>query len=129
MKKRIWILAILLGMQGVALADQPGKYARLVCRDDDPFVFCTQGCKGQDYNWKPVGDPTKGGWQPVNGYCPIPVIALNCQVGPYRLGRDWTQTAYVAWFQYMEVCKWPHEEGKWEARDGQGNPEDEPYSH
>ncbi|MEJ1126650.1 hypothetical protein V9L20_03685 [Variovorax sp. CCNWLW225] len=118
----IWTAALCLGMQAAAQADQR-VYQQLVCRDNDPFVFCTQGCKDQDKNWTPL-DPIAGSWNAVPGYCPWP--STYCVVGPLRFGSDWTQTAVTAVFQYMSICPAAHRQGQWK---GSGRPESTPYEH
>lgn len=130
MKKRIWILAIMLGVQFTALADTP-IYQRLACRDDDPFVFCTQGCKGKDKNWIPMS-PESGTWMPAPvpgtyGYCPIATTATcPANVYPYVIFLPWTQTGVEAVYQYMAICPRAHDTGPWE---GPGRPESTPYDH
>jgi hypothetical protein len=122
LKPWIWTAALCLGFQAAALAE-PGVYQQLVCRDNDPFVFCTQGCKGQDKNWVP-DDPIAATWHSVDGYCPWP--STNCVIGPYRFGTDWTQTAVTAVFQYASICPAAKQQGDWK---GSGRPESTPYEH
>ncbi|MGH8028135.1 MAG: hypothetical protein ACREO0_15565 [Pseudoxanthomonas sp.] len=122
MKRGIWILAIMLGVQFAAYADTP-IYQKLECRDDDPFVFCTQGCKNQDKNWTPIS-PISGTWIAVTGYCPYPTTGACC-IGNVCF-QPWTQTAVKAVYQYMAICPKAHEQGQWE---GQGRPESTPYDH
>ena len=122
--RRAVALALLLGMQLAAWADEPGAYTRLACRDNDPFVLCTQGCKNQHYNWKPLA-PELGTWIAVRGYCPWPQSKGTCCVGNVCF-RLWTDTAVQAVGQYMAICPRAHEEGRWE---GQGRPERTPHDH
>jgi hypothetical protein len=115
---------LLLCMQPAAWADEPGAHTVFACRDDDPFVVCTQGCKGKDYNWTPLS-PTSGTWIAVAGYCPWPQSKGACCVGNVCF-QLWTNTAVRAVAQYMAVCPRAHEEGNWE---GSGRPESTPYDH
>jgi hypothetical protein len=116
------MLALYLGMQITALADK-GVYRDLVCRDNDPFVFCTQGCKGQDKNWTPI-KPIAGSWRAERGYCPYPTTG-KCCFG-YVCFRPWTQTAVAAVYQYMDICPAAEQEGDWT---GSERPESVPYDH
>lgn len=52
MKRWMMALVLALGLLSVASADEPGTYKQ-VCRSDDPFVYCTQGCK-ETKAWKPA---------------------------------------------------------------------------
>ena len=120
--------AALLSVPALAWADQPGKSQTLRWRDNDPFVFCTQGIKDQDRSWKPI-DPISGTYFPIPPYCPIPAAPnTECPVYPYTY-LAWTQNSWDAFRDYQSVCKWPHRTGKWTRRNGQGNAEDTPYSH
>lgn len=123
MKRWLWIVALAMGVQFAAYADTP-IYVKLECRDDDPFVFCTQGCKGNDKNWTPLS-PIAGTWMAVPGYCPWPQSQGACCIGNVCFTL-WTQTAVKAVGQYMAICPKAHEEGRWE---GQGRPESTPYDH
>lgn len=123
MKTWIWMATLCLGMQATAQAE-PGVYQQLPCRDNDPFVFCTQGCKGQDKNWTPL-DPISATWLPVQGYCPWPSTS-DCWVGPYYVGKAWTQTAFEAWGKYVSICPAAKQQGDWK---GPGRPESTPHEH
>jgi len=94
MKQLLWILVAFLGMQGIASAQD--VYEDLSCRSNDPFVFCTQGCKSPDRHWKPVG--AGAGWMPVFPYCPYPTLVST----QYCTG--WSLTAYKAFFEYQRIC-------------------------
>ncbi|WP_082143478.1 hypothetical protein [Xanthomonas sp. NCPPB 1128] len=123
MKQWLWILVAFLGFQGAAGAQQ--VYEDLACRDNDPFVLCTQGCKGRDKNWTPV-TPQAGVWIAVPGYCPWPTSTGPCCVGNVCF-KPWTQKAVDAVYQYMYIC--PIGGGK--ARDwtGRQRPEKVPKDH
>ncbi|WDS34652.1 hypothetical protein [Pseudoxanthomonas sp.] len=121
MKPWIWTILLLLGAQ-TAYADTAISET-LVCRDNDPFVLCTQGCKDDDYNWKPKNS-MQGTYTPVMPYCPWPSTG-ECCIG-YVCFEPWTQTAFTAYFQYARICRKAHKEGKWV---GEGKPEETPYDH
>ena len=125
--KRLLGMALLLASVFVARADQPGQSIDLACRDNDPYVFCTQGCKDRDKNWIPLV-PIAGTWISVPGYCPWPQSEGACCVGQVCFAL-WTRTAVEAVGQYMAICPRAHEQGDWESYNGQGAAEDEPYSH
>jgi len=122
MKQWIWILVAFLGFQGVAGAQQ--VYEDLACRDNDPFVLCTQGCKGKDKNWIPT-NPKTGVWLAAPGYCPYPNTGECCY--GYVCFMSWTQNAYDAVYQYMRIC--PVGGGKASDWTGRQRPERVPYSH
>lgn len=120
-----WLLAAasLLAVSTGAQADE-GKYQYIPCRMDDPFVFCTQGCRSMtepSSAWKPIKG-TAGEYTVTPGYCPEYVYyAKGC--------KDWQPMEVVALNQFKQVCKWPHEAGEWVPENGQGRPEDEPIKH
>lgn len=120
MKTVIWILALFFA--GQADVQAQSIYRKLVCRDNDPFVFCTQGCKGVDKNWAPL-DPISGSTTPVLGYCVLPSPSVCCK-GPYC--GAWTATAIEAYYQYKEICPKAMKQGKW---NGTKPPEAVPYVH
>lgn len=129
MKRWMLVAALVLGVQATAWADGD-MYMPLVCRDDDPFVFCDQGCKNnnggnQDYAWAPVSPPVAA-WRPrvEEWWCPAPLTG-SCCFG-WVCFRPWSQTALTAWGQYLIVCPAAHETGDWE---GSGRPESSPYDH
>ncbi|WP_371184254.1 hypothetical protein [Xanthomonas sacchari] len=122
MKQWIWILVAFLGFQGIAGAQQ--VYEDLACRDNDPFVLCTQGCKGKDKNWIPTS-PKAGMWVAAPGYCPYPNTGECCY--GYVCFMSWTQKAYDAVYQYMRIC--PIGGGKASDWTGRQRPERVPYSH
>ncbi|MFA0924343.1 hypothetical protein [Xanthomonas fragariae] len=117
MKRWIWTLVAAVGLQTTATASTP--HTTLVCRMDDPFLFCSKGCDSSDYNWKPV-DPISGTWEAVSPYCPFPTpTSTNYCVG-------WTMKAITALSQYETICPGAVKEGKWE---GPRQPELVPFKH
>lgn len=124
MKLKPWLCMAFIcsAFQGSALAE-PGVYQQLACRDNDPFVFCTQGCKNQDKNWTPI-DPISATWVAVPGYCPYPTTGACCF--GYVCFQSWTQTAVTALGQYMSICPAAKRQGDWK---GSGRPESTPYDH
>jgi hypothetical protein len=48
MKRWIWILVAAIGLQTSATASTP--HVQLVCRTDDPSLFCSKDCDTPDYN-------------------------------------------------------------------------------
>ncbi|QNH19478.1 hypothetical protein HEP73_00368 [Xanthomonas sp. GW] len=123
MKRWIWILVAFFGLQGVANAVP--VYEDLSCRKNDPFVFCTQGCKGKDKNWIPV-TPSAGLWVAAPTYCPWPTTTGPCCVGNVCF-RTWTQTAVDAVGEYMRIC--PDGGGKASDWKGRQRPEKVPEDH
>ncbi|MCE4361550.1 hypothetical protein ABQZ69_12860 [Xanthomonas sp. WHRI 8391] len=121
MKNLIWILALFF--IGQAEVQAKGTYQPLVCRDNDPFVFCTQGCKDNDKNWLPI-DPISGSWVAAPGYCLVPSLSPCC-AGPVCL-QAWTPTAIAALAQYQSICPDASKQGKWT---GQKRPENVPFNH
>ena len=114
---KCWIALSLAFVALNASAQSVGYYEPLRYRDNDPFVFCTQG---QDLKlnpapcWKPL-PPYTGNhmWMP---YCRPP--------NPY--GKDWTDEDWDSYFQYLRVCPAAIKSGRWE---GEGRPESSPYEH
>lgn len=131
MKRVLLGLLLVFGVQVVAYAAND-MYMQLVCRSNDPYVFCTQGCKEPDRAWVPVNHAI-GLWRAriEENYCPYPSVS-PCYIYPTWY-RGWGQTAVTALGQYLAVCTdTVHHGGRksdWVPRDGQGEPEDEPFSH
>ncbi|PPU30525.1 hypothetical protein [Xanthomonas sp. CFBP 7912] len=123
MKRWIGMFAVLLFSQAASAAGQ-SVYQELVCRSNDPFVFCTQGCKDEDKNWTPV-DPISGTWVAVPGYCPWPTSTGPCCVGNVCF-NVWTQTAVTAVGQYVSICPHAKKQGQWK---GKQRPEKVPFDH
>ncbi|AAM38880.1 hypothetical protein GUF72_07820 [Xanthomonas citri pv. citri] len=123
MKRWIGMFAVLLFTQAASAAGQ-SVYQELACRSNDPFVFCTQGCKDEDKNWTPI-DPISGTWVAVPGYCPWPTSTGPCCVGNVCF-NVWTQTAVTAVGQYMSICPQAKKQGQWK---GKQRPEKVPFDH
>lgn len=120
MKRWIWTLAACFGLQANATATAAPVYEELVCRDNDPFVFCTQGCKSPDHHWEPT-DPISGAWVPVPPYCPYPTTVST------KYCKGWSQKAFTAFFQYQSICRQAKKEGDW--TDKGRRPESTPKEH
>ncbi|PKV11482.1 hypothetical protein CVO74_18190 [Xanthomonas prunicola] len=120
MKNLIWILVLFFA--GQAEIQAQSVYEKLVCRDNDPFVFCTQGCKGADKNWIAI-DPISGTTAPMLGYCVQPSLSVCCK-GPYC--GPWTQTGIDAYYQYKRICPKAMKRGSW---NGKRPPENVPHDH
>lgn len=129
MKRMFWMVLLAIGVSGSVLAENDITI-KLECRDDDPYVFCTQGCKGQHKNWVPT-NPGTTAWMAVGNYCPWPSTGPCC-IGNY-CWTPWTQTAFTEWIKFMNICGVDRHHGgnasDWVPENGQGNPEDEPVSH
>lgn len=99
------------------LSAQSGSYERLQYRDDDPFVFCTQG---QDPRINPA--PC---WKPLPPYTGNYMMMPYCRP-PNPYGKDWTQDDWNSLRQYLSVCSRAITPGSWE---GQVRPEQTPHTH
>lgn len=90
-------------------------------RQNDPFVFCKQGPSIQQGEisapacWKPL-PPYTGNWTPT----------FLCKPENYYGARSWEQADYKSLKEYLEVCPRAEDSGSWE---GQGRPEDSPFTH
>lgn len=126
MKRWMMALVLALGLLSVASADEPGTYKQ-VCRSDDPFVYCTQGCK-ETKAWKPAQPYASIAYRPQPGYCPLPMTG-QCCFGNVCF-KAWSQRDYNDYMQNrVTVCPRAHDDGDWVRENGQGAPEDEPVSH
>lgn len=126
MKRLMITLLLALGLQQSAFADKPA-ISQQVCRSDDPFVYCTQGCK-ETKAWKPAKPYASLAYKPQPGYCPLPMTG-QCCFGNVCF-TPWSQADYNDYMRNrVVVCPKAHSSGEWEAQDGQGAPEDEPVSH
>lgn len=125
--KRVWLGFLLLLWVGVAYAGEAAFYKQ-VCRSDDPFVYCTQGCK-ETKAWKPLSVGGSGyanaGYKPKTPpYCPYPTMSC-CD--SYCALRPWPQRDYNDYYQNrVTVCPAANKDGKWI---GSGRPESTPVSH
>lgn len=126
-----WFATALLTVAGTVTASNDVTNSPEVCRSDDPFVYCTQGCK-ETKAWKPAKAPGAGyasiAYKPEPGYCPLPMIGTCC-FGNVCF-EPWSQEDFNDYYQNrVRVCPSAHEDGEWESGDGQGEPEGEPFSH
>ncbi len=116
---KLWTGAVLVLLAFNATAQSAGGgsgyYERLQYREDDPFVFCTQGRKERDKCWIPL-PPYTGNFM-MMPYC-------NPPNSPY--GKSWTQDDWSSLYQYQSVCPRAINSGQWE---GSGRPEQTPFSH
>lgn len=114
---KIWIglVIVLVSFNAVAQSGGTGYYEQLQYRDNDPFVFCTQGRKEKDKCWIPL-PPYTGNFMAMP-YCNPP--------NTYS-GKSWTQDDWNSYYQYLRVCPRAINSGRW---DGTGKPEETPNSH
>jgi hypothetical protein len=95
------------------LIDPSGNYYR----QNDPFVFCTQG---YEVNWAQMcwypTDPITAAWLPT-GICRPP--------NPY--GRPWYPRDNQALALYIRVCPKALKSGTWEGHNGL--PQNTPFAH
>ena len=128
MNRAAMVAALAFGCAPMVHAQTAGFYYPLNYRDNDVFVFCTQGRKENPKAWKPISPYTGAmAWIPFPPYCPVPSTG-RCPVYPYTY-RSWSQDDMRAWQQYEMVCPHGEQPGKWKANNGQGRPENTPYSH
>lgn len=116
------VLAALMWAAPVFAGDSP-YYEKLRFRDDDPFVFCTQGIKDNPRAWSPL-QPVQALWRLTPGYCPVPTTG-SCPVYPYTY-KSWSNNDVASLQQYQSVCPRAEREGRWRGR---GKPDNAPYSH
>lgn len=122
---RLIVLLMLMSVAGVTHADN--AIYKQVCRMDDPFVYCTQGCK-ETKAWKPRKPYAGVGYTPQPGYCPWPMTG-KCCIG-YVCFKPWSMADYNDYYQNrVAICPRAHDDGAWVRERGQGNPEDEPITH
>lgn len=109
------LLLLLLGTCSFSLlAQSSGYYQPLNYRNDDPFLFCTQGQKNQDKCWVPT-PPYLGGFM-MMPYCDP----------PNYWGKPWTSDDYASLAQYVSTCPMAMSSGEWKGND---MPENSPTSH
>lgn len=101
-------------------------------RDDDVFVFCTQGRKPEFKAWKPIHAGTAT-WMPLYNHCPIPhdpSVITDCPANTqYYRFLNWKQDDWDAYVLYTTVCPWGGMQGKKGDWQGDGNPENSPHNH
>lgn len=106
-----WILLFAVVLAGQASAQM---YERINYRDDDPFVFCTQGLKRVDKCWVPI--PPYTGQYVLTGICRP----------PNKYGRNWDKDDTQSLQEYVRICPHAETSGGW---DGPGRPESTPTEH
>lgn len=111
---RMFVPAVLCAIAFSAVAQSSGYYEQIQYRDNDPFVFCTQGQKNMDKCWIPLPPYT-------GNYMMMP----HCNP-PNQYGKSWTNDDWASLYQYLRVCPQAMESGAWE---GQGRPEQTPNNH
>lgn len=126
MGKVQWMSLLFLALSSQATAQSGGYYEDIDYRDNDPFVFCTEGWKRNGNYWSTAWEPVPkytGPWMPHWPlWCSIPTTSCPENYGYYR-PRDWTQDDLDAWEQYMRVCPAAIKSGKWT---GQGKANNSP---
>ncbi len=120
---RFLLLSFVGVFAGSAFAADKPYYEQIRFRDNDPFVFCTQGIKDNPRAWSP-DQPVRALWRLTPGYCPVPSTG-PCPIYPYTYQR-WSDNDVNSLQQYMSVCPQAKREGRWR---GKGKPENSPYSH
>ncbi|MBD9367755.1 hypothetical protein [Xanthomonas sp. XNM01] len=114
MKTTIRIGVVALGLFGFELAAQN---PRLDYRQQDPFLFCTEG---QDERLDPL--PC---WKPIPPFTGQYIEMPYCQ--PYsKYGKPWTFHDRRSLQQYRQVCPRGIQPGAW---DGPGRPDVTPRVH
>jgi hypothetical protein len=115
MKQWISLLASLFVLS--ASAQEP-TYKHLSQRDNDPFVFCTQGMKRMDPCWIPIPPYGDGLW----------MYTWLCDEPNTETGRSWTQAEREGLSDYQQVCSAARSYGEWDTKAG-AKPENVPFSH
>jgi hypothetical protein len=116
MKKSI-IAVSLLVLIGKAVA-QDAMYSELSQRDNDPFVFCTQGMKRPDPCWIPLEPYGYGIW----------TYTWLCDEPNTETGRAWTSAERQGLKDYVLVCSAARSNGAWDKKAGP-RPENVPNPH
>lgn len=97
------LLVMLCSTAWSAMAQSPQEHLRY--RNDDPFVFCTEGQKDPGKCWVPLPPYTTG------AYMTMPY----CQpINPY--GKPWTPQDYDSLGQYQRVCPLALKSGGWTGK-------------
>ncbi|MBS0201089.1 MAG: hypothetical protein JSR70_11630 [Proteobacteria bacterium] len=88
-------------------------------RQNDPFVFCTEGVKNGKV-WRVINPNTPMlamigvGWINIYPYCPWPST-----VGT-QYCSGWPQEDVTAWGRYVAICNDGGTRRDWKSRNGQG---------
>jgi hypothetical protein len=114
MKRGIFLVFTLFACEALA---QSGFYQEIDYRDNDPFVFCTQG-----QGWKRA---------PMQCWIPVPPYTGSFTMMPYcdppnYWGKTWSDDDWESLGQYMLVCPQAMTSGPWT---GKGQPDQDPYDH
>ncbi|PPU01728.1 hypothetical protein [Xanthomonas arboricola] len=104
-----WIGMLMLAGCFAGQATAQTKGVTLVCRMNDPFLFCSDGCADPDHHWAPL-DPIQATIEPVAPYCPFPTTADT------NYCKGWSQRAFTAYFQYVSVCPKANKTGEWTGK-------------
>lgn len=114
---RRWISIVAMTFACAATA-QNAVYKHLSQRDNDPFVFCTQGMKRPDPCWIPLPPYGFGIW----------TYTWICDEPNTETGRAWTQDEREGLDDYLAVCGAPRSNGEWDTKAG-ARAEDTPSPH
>jgi hypothetical protein len=109
---------------------QSAIYEKIKYRDDDVFVFCTQGRDDNNKAWEPHS-PYLGrmDWNSLKNFCPVPdspQYECPANVYPYVIFDEWSQDDWDAFQLYERICPYGEEEGSWTGND---KPERTPKIH
>lgn len=111
--KKSWIVLLALGFAFPVFA----QMSVAPFRDNDPFIFCSQGYETTVAAecWVPLPPYTTGAYA-YTGICDP----------PNEYGRSWTDRDYQALYLYQTVCPIAGKSGAWV---GAGDGSQSPYSH
>lgn len=113
------VLPALLAV-GASAQQGSGFYEPIRYRDNDPFVFCTQG---PSIKMGEIQSPAC--WLPRPPYTGQYMLTGGCNP-PNKYGRDWDQADTDSLQQYIRICPHAIDSGQWE---GEGRPESTPREH
>lgn len=115
MKRRMLVGAMLMLCAEAHAFQDKGFYQELRYRDNDPFLFCTQGQKEPDKCWWPI-DPISATYMEAPWCDP-----------PNEYGKPWTSADWDSLSQYQEICPKAMSQGSWDGRNG--SPDMTPSQH
>lgn len=132
--KMHWGILIIFLLASKAYAQNDIGY-RKDSRQDDPFVFCTEGWKRNgnwgDTAWNPRYPFTgREAWTPhFLPWCPVPHPGnTKCPVSfGWFQPRPWTNDDWEGWLKYESVCPQGKQYGDWQGQGGAAK--DSPTSH
>ncbi len=113
MKLRILLFAAIYAPS--VFAQDSGFYKTIPYRDNDPFVFCTEGLKGWNKCWIPL-DPASGTF----------MYTFECDE-PNPKGRPWSSDDRESLRYYQMVCPMALRSGGWGGKGGSAA--NSPYPH